>query len=154
VNPVLGWALAVAAVAIGWTRYGWPGVLLALGLVVFWLLLQFSRALRAMQQAGRSPVGHVDSAVMLNARLRPGMTLLQVVGLTRSLGQRVWPDGVEPECWRWIDGSGASLTLVLRRGRLERWQLERPGPEPDARSASGQAPAAGGAIRTSDDGDG
>jgi len=52
----VGWGLAVAALAVGYASYGWPGVVLALGVVVFWLLLQFSRALRALRLAsgGRS----------------------------------------------------------------------------------------------------
>ena len=43
----LGWALAVVGVALGWVQWGWQGVLLALSVIVFWLLLQFTRALRA-----------------------------------------------------------------------------------------------------------
>ena len=72
-NPVLGWGLAVAAVVAGWFGYGWPGVLLAVSVVVFWLLLQFSRVLRVMRMAAGRPLGVIDNAVMLNAKLRPGM---------------------------------------------------------------------------------
>ena len=125
-NPAIGWTLAVIATALAWHQYGWPGVLLALSVIVFWLLLQFSRAVRAMKDAGSAPVGHVDSALMLNARLKPGMTLLQIIGLTKSLGQRVGEAGVEPERWRWADDGGVSVTLVLQRGQLVRWELERP----------------------------
>jgi hypothetical protein len=125
-GAVLGWGLAVAAIAIGWTRYGWPGVLLALGVVVFWLLLQFSRALRVMRLAGQSPVGRIDSAVMLASQLKPGLTMLQVVALTRSLGRRVSADGEEPERWAWADDGGSVVTLSLRRGKLQSWELTRP----------------------------
>jgi hypothetical protein len=60
----------VAAVALGYVQYGWPGVVLAVSGIVFWLLLQFTRALRAMRTAGGAPVGHVASAVMLQAGSR------------------------------------------------------------------------------------
>ena len=63
----IGWVLAAVAVALGYAGYGWPGVLLALGVVVFWLLLQFSRALRVLRAASQRPVGTVPNAVMLQA---------------------------------------------------------------------------------------
>jgi hypothetical protein len=46
-------------------------VVLAVTVVVFWLLLQFSRALRVMRRPPARPVGTVPNAVMLHARLRP-----------------------------------------------------------------------------------
>jgi hypothetical protein len=125
-NPVIGWGLAAIAVALAWWQYGWPGVALAVSMVVFWLLLQFSRALRAMKQAGSAPVGHVGSAVMFNARLQPGLTLLQVIQMTHSLGERLGTQGDEPERWRWTDDGGVSVTLDLAGGKLARWTLDRP----------------------------
>ena len=98
----IGWALAVAAVAVGYAGYGWRGVLLAVTVVVFWLLLQFSRALRVMQLAAQAPVGQVPSAVMLHAKLHPGMPLMAVIKLTRSLGRKVRD---EPETFAWRDES-------------------------------------------------
>lgn len=118
----LGWGLAAAAVAAGYASYGWPGVALALTVIVFWLLLQFSRALRTMQRAGSAPIGQVKSAVMLNAKLRPGMTMLQVLPLTGSLAQPV-EGSEETFCWR--DAGGASVRLEFEGGRLQRWVLER-----------------------------
>lgn len=135
-SVVIGWGLAVVAVAAGWMLYGWRGVLLAVTVTVFWLLLQFTRALRAMRQAGQSPVGRVGSAVMFNARLKPGLSLLQVIQMTRSLGERLSPEGEEPEQWRWTDDGGSSVTLALQRGRLVRWTLLRP--EPAGDGADGQ----------------
>ena len=88
-NPILGWGLAVVAVVAGWFSYGWPGVVLALSVVVFWLLLQFSRVLRVMRRAAERPIGSVDNAVMLHAKLQTGMQLLQILPLTRSLGVKV-----------------------------------------------------------------
>ena len=121
-NPFVGWTLAAIGTAIGYVRFGWPGVALCASVVVFWLLLQFSAALRAMRAAGESPVGTVASAVMLHARLKKGMRLLQVIQLTRSLGEKL---ADAPETYRWTDGSGASVRLTLVGGRCTGWILER-----------------------------
>ena len=59
----LGWALVALAFAVGWWAYGWQGLLMALTVTVFWLLLQFSRALRVMKNAADSPVGHVAGVI-------------------------------------------------------------------------------------------
>ncbi len=119
----LGWALAALAVAVGYWRYGWPGVMLALSVIVFWLLLQFSRALRAMRLAGSAPVGRVASAVMLHSRLKQGQSLMDVIQLTRSLGQKL---GDAPETFGWQDESGAQVSIELIGGRVDRWTLTRP----------------------------
>jgi hypothetical protein len=121
-NAVLGWLLAAAAVVAGWWGYGWRGVVLALSVVVFWLLLQFSRALRAMRAAAERPIGHVDSAVMLNAHLHAGMTLVQVIQRTRSLGRKL---ADEPETYGWQDAGGAGVEIDLRAGRVSAWRLTR-----------------------------
>ena len=134
-NPVLGWALAALFVAAAWQQYGWQGVLFAASAIVFWLLLQFNRAVRVMKNAAASPVGHVPSAVMFHAGLASGMTMLQIVTKTRSLGRKV--EGSDDD-WRWSDDGGASVFLHFERGRLVRWQIER-APEPEA-----PAPAGGG----------
>ena len=94
-NAVWGWALALAALVAGGLQWGWPGVVLAITVIVFWLLLQFSRALRVMRQATGAPLGHVDSAVMLHTKLRTGMRLIDIIPLTRSLGQAETPQGVQ-----------------------------------------------------------
>ena len=116
-NPLLGWGLAALLLALGWQLYGWQGMLAAFSAIVFWLLLQFNRTVRVMKNAGAAPVGHVDSAVMLNARLRPGMTLLQVVALTKSLGRKV---DVQGEVWAWEDPGASRVTLHFENGRLAR----------------------------------
>jgi hypothetical protein len=121
-NPVLGWSLAGLAFVAGYVAWGWRGLVLALTVTVFWLLLQFSRSLRVLRTAGANPVGRVPSAVMLHSRLRTGMTLLQVVTLTRSLGRKI---AENPERWGWADDGGAALELQFERGRLARWQLHR-----------------------------
>ena len=131
-NVKLGWALAVAAVALGYVQYGWQGVLLAVSGIVFWLLMQFTRALRAMRAAGGAPVGRVASAVMLHAALKKGQRLMDVIQLTRSLGQKLTDErGEAPETYLWQDESGASVTVQLRNGRVTEWQLQRPA-EPGA----------------------
>jgi Flp pilus assembly protein TadB len=118
----VGWGLAVAAVAVGYAGYGWPGVVLALGVVVFWLLLQFSRALRTLRVASARPVGTVPSAVMLHAKLRSGLRLPQVLALTRSLGRRV---ADEPETFAWRDEAGDEVQVELRNGHVTAWRLQR-----------------------------
>jgi len=118
----IGWALAVAAVAVGYAGYGWRGVLLAVTVIVFWLLLQFSRALRVMRLAAQAPVGQVPSAVMLHAKLHPGMPLMDVVKLTRSLGRKVRD---EPETFAWRDESGAEVEIEFDGGRCKVWRLTR-----------------------------
>jgi hypothetical protein len=124
-SPVVGWALAAAAVVAGWFGYGWRGVVLALTVVVFWLLLQFSRTMRVLRNAAHRPVGYVDNAVMLNARVREGMRLTEVIALTRSLGRNVRD---EPETFAWTDAGGDSVELEFRNGRCRRWQLQRAAP--------------------------
>jgi Na+-transporting NADH:ubiquinone oxidoreductase subunit NqrB len=119
-----GWALAVAAVAVGYVGYGWRGVALAFTVTAFWLLLQFSRALRTLRLAASQPVGHVANAVMLQAQLQRGMRLPQVLQITRSLGRRV---ADEPETWAWADEAGDEVQVVLEGGRVTRWELKRAG---------------------------
>ena len=121
-NPWVGWGLAVLGIAAGYVGWGWPGVVLGITVLVFWLLLQFSRSLRVLKRAAGSPVGHVDSAVMLHSKLKPGMTLMQVLVLTRSLGTRL---SETPERWGWADPGGARVDLEFDRGKLQSWDLVR-----------------------------
>ena len=122
-NPILGWALALVALAAGWRGYGWPGVALAVTVIVFWLLIQFNRSVKVMRNAASSPVGHIDSAVMLNAKLSAGLPMIRIVTLTRSLGKRITE---APETWAWADASGSSVTIVFDKGRCKTWVLNRP----------------------------
>lgn len=127
-NQWIGGALALAALVLGGVLYGWKGVILALTGVVFWLLMQFTRLMRVMRMAGSSPVGHVDSAIMLNAKLKPGMKLVDVLPLTLSLGRKT---ADTPETYVWADPGGVSVEVVLEGGRVARWSLQRPA-EPQA----------------------
>ena len=122
-NPVFGWVLAILALAVGWSSYGWRGLVFALTVVMFWMLIQFNRSVKVLRSAAESPVGHVDSAVMLNAKLRAGLPMTQVVALTNSLGKRI---GEVPETWSWADDSGAQVRIVFVKGRCASWVLERP----------------------------
>lgn len=140
--------MAFVAVVLGWFQWGWQGVVLALSAIVFWLLLQFSRAMRVMRQAAGAPVGHVDSAVMLNAKLRAGMRLMEIIPLTHSLGQTVEGEPEVPETFTWTDNSGACVRVQLVGGRLRQWSLERPADSPAESPAA--APLAAASQRASE----
>lgn len=108
----------VVAVLLAWQRFGWPGVAFVLSALVFWALLHFNRILHAFKRAANRPVGYVDSAVMLNAKLRPGVNLLHILALTRALGERLSAPDVQPEIYRWTDGGGSHVTCTLQDGKL------------------------------------
>ena len=129
---------SVVLVAAAYRGYGWPGVGIAVGALVMWMLLHFTRMMQVLQRAAKRPVGHVDSAVMLNAKLRPGVTLLHVVAMTRSLGELLSPKDTQPELYRWTDNSQSHVTCELWGGKLKKWTLERPTetpPEPSPAAA-------------------
>jgi len=123
-NPVIGWGLAVAAIAAGYMSYGWPGVALGVSAVVFWLLLQFTRILKVLRIAGNNPVGLVPNAVMFNVQLRKGIGLTDVLKKTRSLGRRIG-EGENPEVFAWADASGDEVQVQLVKGRVTAWTLVR-----------------------------
>lgn len=128
VVPLAGAALVAAA----WRAYGWGGVAVAAGGIVMWVLLHFTRLMSVLKRAAERPVGYVGSAVMLNAKLRPGVTLLHVVALTRALGELLSPKDVQPEVYRWTDGTQSHVTCEFKDGKLVKWELVRPPAEPDA----------------------
>jgi hypothetical protein len=122
VNPTVGWALAGAGLLAGWFSYGWRGIVLALSVIVFWLLLQFSRTMRVLRNAATRPVGSVDNAVMLHAHLDTRLRLIDVLRLTGSLGRRI---SETPERWAWSDGAGDEVEIELVAGRCASWRLKR-----------------------------
>ncbi len=122
-NPWLGWALAAVFSFLAWQQYGARGLAFAVSVIVFWLLLTFNRVVRAMKRAADQPVGHVESAVMFHAGLETGMTMLQIVTKTRSLGRKV--EGTDDD-WRWSDEGGSDVVLHFEQGRLVRWRIDRP----------------------------
>lgn len=138
-NPIFGWTLALVGIVAGTTLYGWQGLVLALTIVAFWLLLQFSQVMRVMRGASSSPVGHVDSAVMLHAKLHRGMRMLDVVKLTRSLGRKA--DGSNADVFSWSDQAGSRVTATFAGGRLRSWELERPVPAAESRAVEEKSTA-------------
>ena len=128
---VLAPLVAVGLIALAYRSYGWPGVAGAVGALVMWMLLHFTRMLQVMQRAAKRPKGYVDSAVMLNAKLRKGMTLLHVVAMTRALGELQSPPDTQPEVFRWTDGSDSQVSCVFLHGKLQSWELKRPNPPDD-----------------------
>ena len=83
--PILG----VVVVAVAYRGYGWPGVALAATGIVMWMLLHFTRMMKVLQRASNRPVGYCDSAVMLNAKLKPGVNLLQKPYTVETLSSRI-----------------------------------------------------------------
>lgn len=121
----LGWALAGLAFVVGYVGWGGRGLVLALTVVVFWLLLQFSRTLRVLRAAAVRPIGHVASAVMLNARLSQGMRIVDIVKITRSLGRKVRDT---PETLAWSDASDTCVEVEFADGLCVKWTLVRAAP--------------------------
>ncbi len=117
---------SLALIVLGYRSYGWSGAAGALGLVVMWMLVDFTRMMKVLRLAGKRPVGFVDSAVMFNARLRKGITLVRTIAQTQSLGVAQTPEGVEPEVFRWTDASGSYVNCTFVAGRLQAWELVRP----------------------------
>lgn len=125
--PVLG----VALVAGAWRAYGWAGVALVASGIVMWMLLHFTRLTKVLSKAADRPIGSVASAVMLNAKLKPGVNLLHVIAMTQALGERLSAEGEEPEIYRWTDAGHSSVTCEFAKGKLAKWTLFRP-PAADA----------------------
>lgn len=119
-NPWIGTGLALLALILGGLLFGWQGVVFAMTGLVFWLLLQISRLLRVMKQAGGAPLGAVGNAVMLNSQLHAGMKLVDLIARAGSLGARQGPD-----TYLWRDPGGDAVEVVLRKGRLVTWRLIR-----------------------------
>lgn len=122
VVPLIGIALLIGAYA----KYGWPGVAIVGGVIVMFLLLHFNRTMQVLQRARNRPIGHVASAVMLNAKLRPGATLLHVIAMTRALGALRSPQDAQPELYRWTDNGGSYVDATFVGGKVAQWKLTRP----------------------------
>jgi hypothetical protein len=118
--------LAIALVILAYEAWAWQGVALAVGALLLWMLLHFNRLMQVLKRASLRPVGQVDSAVMLNARLNKGVTLLHVVAMTRSLGVLQTPRDQQPEVYRWQDNSNSWVEAEFSEGKLTRWELVRP----------------------------
>ena len=122
--------LTLAGIAIltagAWQAFGWPGIALAVGGIVMWVLLHFTRMVTILKKAADRPIGHVASAVMLHAKLKKGATLMHVIAMTRSLGQLQTPKDTQPEVFTWTDTSESVVTCTFVGGKLTEWTLVRP----------------------------
>ena len=116
----------LVAVVLAYRQWGWLGVALVSGGLVMWVLLHFTRMMQVLKRAANRPIGYVDSAVMLNAKLRAGVPLMHVIALTRSLGELLTPKDTQPERFRWTDGSQSHVTCEFVGGKLVGWTLYRP----------------------------
>lgn len=117
------WLFVALALALGygaWRSYGAKGLLLALSMLSFWVLLHFTLLLRVLRQAAGRPLGMVPSVPALQARLKPGQPMSRVVQLSASLGRRTDAKASEDEhaIFEWTDPDGERLCCVFFRGRL------------------------------------
>jgi hypothetical protein len=118
--------LSVALLALAYRWYGWAGVAVVATAIVMWMLLHFTRMVQVLKRATNRPIGYVGSAVMLNAKLQPGATLLHVVAMTKALGELQSPKDTQPELYRWTDGTQSHVTCEFHGGKLKKWTLVRP----------------------------
>ena len=119
--------VAVIVMTIGaWRAMGWPGIALAAGGVVMWVLLHFTRLMTILKKAANSPVGHVGSAVMLNVKLQKGVNLMHVIALTKSLGERLSEPNAQPEIFKWTDAGDSYVVCTFQGGKLVSWEMTRP----------------------------
>lgn len=117
---------AVLLTAWAWQTSGWMGVFMVFTGGVMWVLMYFTRLVQIMKRASNRPIGFADSAVMLNAKLKPGMSLMHIVAMTRALGQLESPKETQPEIFSWRDGSQSVVRCTLVSGKLQSWTLDRP----------------------------
>ncbi|MGB4116168.1 MAG: glycerate kinase [Polaromonas sp.] len=112
--------------ALAYRSYGWAGIAAVVTFLVFGILLHFTRLMTILKRAANRPIGHVDSAVMLNAKLKPGATLMHVVAMTRSLGLLKSIKDAQPEVFEWKDGTDSTVTCTFVSGKLASHVLARP----------------------------
>ena len=133
--PAMAAALAYAA----WRSYSWPGLILALLMLSFWLLLHFTKLMRLLRTVANRPLGRVRDAGALAKRLKPGMPLVDVMRLTLSIGAlRSVPDA-DPEVRTWSDDTGHTAICSFEQGRLVSFRVEAT-PQPEPPDTPGLAP--------------
>jgi hypothetical protein len=135
-NKILAPLAIIVLTAGAWRQFGWAGIAMAAGGVVMWILLHFTRLMTILKKASDRPIGHVGSAVMLNAKLKKGMTLMHVIAMTKSLGQLQTAQGEQPEVFHWTDAGQSTVACTFVAGKLTEWQLSRP----DLEAAEANAP--------------
>jgi hypothetical protein len=133
-NKILA-PLVIVGFTIGaWQAFGWPGIALAVGGVVMWILLHFTRMVTILKKAANRPIGHVASAVMLHAKLQKGVNLMHVIAMTRALGKQLTEKDTQPEVYSWTDTSQSVVTCTFVGGKLTEWALVRPEQPPEETS--------------------
>ncbi len=123
--------LIAAALVAAYTYYKWSGVAIVVSGLVTWVLLHFSRMMQILKRAANRPIGYVDSAVMLNAKLQKGKSLMHVVAMTKALGELLSVKDAQPEVFRWTDGSKSHVTCTFVGGKLQSWEMARPAEKPE-----------------------
>lgn len=118
--------------ALAFRAYGWPGIAAVVTVLMFGMLLHFSRMMTILKRTSNRPIGYVDSAVMLNAKLKSGVTLLHVVAMTKALGELKSVKDQQPELYRWTDGTESHVTCEFLGGKLVKWAMVRPAQAEDA----------------------
>ena len=116
----------IGSAVLAFRSYGWAGIAAVVTVLMFGILLHFSRMMQVLKRAANRPIGYVDSAVMLNAKLKPGATLLHVVAMTRALGLLTSAKGEQPEVFEWKDGGKSTVTCTFVGGKLAHHELFRP----------------------------
>jgi hypothetical protein len=125
-TKIITLVLVAAAFAVAYTYYKWPGVAIVTTGLVTWGLLHFSRMMQVLKRAADRPIGYVGSAVMLNAKLKNGATLMHVIARTQALGELLSEKDAQPEVFRWTDGTKSHVTCTFLSGKLQNWVLFRP----------------------------
>jgi len=116
--------MALALSYAAWRSYGLQGLLLAVLMLSFWLMLHFTKLMRLLRTVAARPMGRVRDAAALHARLKPGMAMVDVIRLTLSLGQLRTPPDTEPEERHWADDTGQAAVCRFEHGRLVSFRLE------------------------------
>ena len=130
-RPFLAAVAGVLLLFAGWRAYGGAGLAIVATGLVTWMLLWVTRMIHVLKKAAERPKGYVGSAVMLNAKLKSGVTLLHVVAMTKSLGEPMSAPDQQPELFRWSDGGLSHVTCEFLGGKLVKWALVRPEPAAD-----------------------
>jgi hypothetical protein len=118
IRTLIFWIGGALLVAAAYRAYEWKGVALIVTGIFFWLMLHFTRLMAALKRAANRPIGHIGSAVMLNAKLKAGSSLLHVVALTKSLGALQSEKNVQPEVFA---GRTTAIRMWIARLRVESW---------------------------------
>ena len=135
-SKIIAAIVILCLIAAAYLNFKWAGVAVVATGLVTWGLLHFSRMMQVLKRAANRPIGYVGSAVMLNAKLKPGATLLHVVAMTKALGELSSPRDEQPEIYRWTDGTQSHVTCEFMNGKLKKWTLVRPEPMEEAQASA------------------